>query len=121
MRVTIAIIHDRLFTSPDEMASWTVEENFSGEALILLINVVPEASSRALPASDNPIMMAILPVTVGGNILSIVSFPIFEIIKPAIIDTKPLKTIPNCATEIISLSPFLAIASAVIIELIAAI
>ena len=121
IRVTAAIIHDILLSNPDVIASCTVEENLSGEELITPINVDPAASFIALPARVNPIMIAILPVTVGGRILSTTFLPTLEIINPAAMDTKPLITIPNCAVEIIVFSPFSAIASVVIIELIAAI
>ena len=64
--------------------------------MITPINVDHAASFIALPARVNPIMIAILPVTVGKNFVYDI-LPTLEIINPAAMDTKPLITIPNCA------------------------
>ena len=80
-----------------------------------------EAFDKAFAASDKPITIAILPVTVGGNTLSIAFWPTLFITNPATIDTSPDNTIPNCAIDILSFNVNPANCSAPIIDAIAAI
>ncbi len=80
-----------------------------------------DASFIAVAARDKPMIIAILPVTVGGSTRSMASLPLRLIIIPAAIDTKPDMTIPNWAMEIRSFKDRPANASAPIMEAMAAI
>ncbi len=81
---------------------------------------IVEASPMATPASDRPIIIAMLPVTVGGRILSMIAFLDVRMIRPAAMDTNPDMTIPNWAIEILSFSDMSLKAVALIIDAIAA-
>ena len=70
----------------------------------------------ALPASVKPMIMATGPVTEAGRIFSTRSMPPQRTSKPAAMDTKPDRMMPNCAWDIssvgrISVAPISSICS----------
>ena len=60
----------------------------------------PEACCIADPASDNPMIIAIGPVTTGGKTFSILFAPNLSIMNPAAMETQPDMMIPNWACPI---------------------